>query len=169
MDTPHDRYTKIRHLRHHAIICSLLCLYLFLHHISEMPPKSEPKKASWNSRETEDMIAFLHSEYQRTGNTSFTQSTFVAAAARIQALRNSGVAKTYKHCQSKWRSLKAQFAAADRLASSSGAGASYDPQMGVDATTPSEQNVIDEFATKNSDFKSAGFPFYESMRFVIPS
>jgi len=48
--------------------------------------------------------------------------------------------------------LKSQFVTVNRLASSSGAGSSYDPQTGVNVTTTSEQTVINDFAAKNSAF-----------------
>lgn len=75
----------------------------------------------------------------------------------------------------------------ERLASSSGAGASFNPRTGSSATTTSEQSVIDDFAASNSvtmigtsdilnsylmdkqSFQPGGFQFYDAMTFIIPS
>jgi hypothetical protein len=53
-------------------------------------------------------------------------------------------------CSDLFIQLKARFNTVERLASSSGAGASFNPRTGSSATTTSEQNVIDEFAASNS-------------------
>jgi len=52
-------------------------------------------------------------------------------------------------CWSLRDQLKTKWSAADRLASSSGAGSSYSPQTGINATTSAEQCVIDDFAASN--------------------
>ena len=101
-----DRYTRVQRLRRLSIVYSLVCAYLFLQHI--IMPKSrslEPKKATWNTQETERLISFLRSEATRTGNTSFGDSTFTAAADQIKDLHTAGVVKTAKHCRGKWRTV----------------------------------------------------------------
>ena len=101
-----DQHTRLQRLRRLSIIYSLICAYLFLQHI--IMPKSqnsEPKKATWNTQETEELISFLRSEAERTGNTSFQDSTFTSAAERIKDLHTAGVVKTAKHCKGKWRTV----------------------------------------------------------------
>jgi hypothetical protein len=81
--------------------------------------------------------------------------------------------------------LKAKFNTVECLATSSGAGSSFNPRTGSSATTTSEQSVIDDFAASNSviidtslfnsylmdkqNFQHGGFQFYDAMAFVIPS
>ena len=48
--------------------------------------------------------------------------------------------------------MKARFNTAEWLASSSGAGANFNPRTGSSATTASEQRVIDDFAASNLVF-----------------
>lgn len=101
-----DQYTRVQRLRRLSIIYSLVCAYLFLQHI--IMPKtqnSEPKKATWSDQETEQLISFLNSEAERTGNTSFQDSTYNTAAERIRGLHTTGVLKTGKHCKGKWRTV----------------------------------------------------------------
>jgi hypothetical protein len=81
--------------------------------------------------------------------------------------------------------LKAKFNTVEHLATSSGAGSSFNPRTGSSATTTSEQSVIDNFAASNlvvigtsvfnsylmdkQNFQHGGFQFYNVMAFVIPS
>ena len=82
--------------------------------------------------------------------------------------------------------MKAKFNTVERLATSSGAGSSFNPRTGSSATTTSEQSVINDFAASNSviigtsdtfnfylmdkqNFQHGGFQFYDAMTFVIPS
>lgn len=142
-----------------------------------MPPKSNLKApgsptkksiAKWNNAETKALILFLKSESDNMGTSSFKEASFTAAANHIKELHTDGPTKTALHCRNKWTSvgfllsvitdcsnfffiqLKSKFNTVERLASSSGAGASFDPRTGSNATTTSEQRVIDDFAARNS-------------------
>lgn len=167
MDNARAQY--IARLRHLAFVYSFSLVYLFLFHIT-MPPKStkaKKEKAVWNDQETAALIEFLHQETNRTGNSSYTGASFNAVADHIRNYCTMGPAKTGKQCKTKWATvstrsfqsmvikliscdqLKMKWSAADRLASSSGAGSSYSPQTGVNAMTSAEQRVIDDFAASN--------------------
>jgi hypothetical protein len=149
-----------------------------------MPPKhkgptSPSKKATakWNNQETEALISFLRGEADQIGGTSFKEASFTAAAGHISHLHSDGAIKMAAHCKTKWTSvsnnigffillkfcfiqLKARFNTAERLATSSGAGASFNPRTGSSATTTSEQSVIDDFAASNSVFTTFFFFYY---------
>ena len=95
---------QIHHLRHSAFLCSFLCLYIVLLHLSTMPPKSKapgsPTKkpmAKWNNAETKALILFLKSKSDKTGSSSFKDVSFTAAANHIKDLHTDGPAKTAVH------------------------------------------------------------------------
>lgn len=97
---------RLQGLRRLSIIYSLVCAYLFLQRITMASSHNpQPRNAIWNAQETEQLISFLRSEWKRTGNSSFKDSTFSTAAERIKDLHTAGVVKTAKHCKGKWRTV----------------------------------------------------------------
>ncbi|KAJ7055147.1 hypothetical protein C8F01DRAFT_1259168 [Mycena amicta] len=133
-------------------------------------PPPDTGNASWTGPDIQTLLDYLVEKAAASGDGgNFRKTVFQPIADKLNGIRTVGGPKTLTAVMSKYKSLRKTFEVVSALMDLS--GFTWDSEKGVNVT-PEMEDAWSDYVRKHPEaapFRKKGFPYYETMRPLMPS